>query len=451
MKKTLLISLNTFTTPYPVFPLALSYLHGFLADNLTEHEFVLWDPLVHKTPIEEIVKQQKPDYLILSIRNIDNTSSVNQLNFVSQYREFINKLRTVTDAVVIVGGSGFSIFPTPLFDSLSPDFGVAGEGEIPLKNLIQALDSGGSYKNIPGVIYRKKQEIIHNKNSSFIGYQQYAFHDDLIKYYWQESGMLNLQTKRGCAFDCIYCTYPTIDGGARTHSVSTVMETITKLYKQYGITYLFFTDSVFNMFPAFNREFAEALIKADMPNLKWGAYFSPKNITKEELILYKKAGLEHIEFGTESLSDTVLAAYNKPFGFDDIAAVSHLCRELEIHHSHFLILGGYGETDATLLETFKNAEKLEKTLFFPYVGMRIYPYTPLRKYAVAEGVIAEDDTLLENRFYLQKGVDLSLERLRTLAKDSPSRWIFPDENDAETISRMRKKQFKGPLWEYLIR
>ncbi|MCK5809367.1 radical SAM protein [bacterium] len=450
-KTTLLISLNKLTVPYPVFPLALVYLHGFLKEKLPSHDIILWDPLVHTATIEEIILQHNPDYIALSIRNIDNTSSLNELNFIGQYRDFIDNLRYLTKATLIVGGSGFSIFPLPLFEFLSPDFGIAGEGEVPLQTLLKTLDARGDYTSIPGVVYRSKGAVIHHQNHSFLNYQRYSFHPDFIEYYWQHSGMLNLQTKRGCAFDCIYCTYPVIDGDARAHQVAELVETVATLYRKYGITYIFFTDSVFNMFPAFNRAFAEALIAENLPKFRWGGYFSPKNLSKEELSLYKKAGLEHIEFGTESLSDTVLKAYNKPFLFEDVKMVSQFCIELDIHYSHFLILGGYGETNETIEETFENAKLLKNTVFFPYVGMRIYPHTHLKEYAIAEGVISKDDTLLENRFYLQKGVDLSLERLGALAAKSQSRWIFPDENDAETIEKMRKKQFKGPLWEYLIR
>ncbi len=85
----------------------------------------------------------------------------------------------------------------------------------------------------------------------------------------------------------------------------------------------------------------------------------------------------HIEFGTDSLSDTTLKNYGKPFTVADILEASKICNRLKIHCAHFLILGGYGETEDTLNETFENSKKIERTVFFPFVGMRIYPGTKL--------------------------------------------------------------------------
>ena len=36
---------------------------------------------------------------------------------------------------------------------------------------------------------------------------------------------------------------------------------------------------------------------------------------------------------------------------------------------HFLLLGGYGETDDTLQETFSRSATLGPTVFFPFIGM----------------------------------------------------------------------------------
>ena len=49
-----------------------------------------------------------------------------------------------------------------------------------------------------------------------------------------------------------------------------------------------------------------------------GAYFTPYNLTYQDLELYQKAGLKHIEWGTDSLSDIQLENYNKSFRFSDI-------------------------------------------------------------------------------------------------------------------------------------
>lgn len=136
--------------------------------------------------------------------------------------------------------------------------------------------------------------------------------------------MLNIQTKRGCPYDCVYCTYPLIDGCViRTLDPAKIVDDILRLRRQKGIDYLFFTDSVFNICPEYNQRLAEELIRREA-KIRWGAYFAPSHLTREMLALYRRSGLTHIEFGTESFDDQVLEAYGKRFTFEDVLNSSEM-------------------------------------------------------------------------------------------------------------------------------
>ncbi len=82
---------------------------------------------------------------------------------------------------------------------------------------------------------------------------------------------------------------------------------------------------MFNIKNKFNRQLAEKIIQSGI-KLQWGAYFTPADLTKEDLQLYKRSGLTHVEFGTESFCDEQLANYGKRFSFDDVLKVSDNCR-----------------------------------------------------------------------------------------------------------------------------
>jgi radical SAM superfamily enzyme YgiQ (UPF0313 family) len=270
---------------------------------------------------------------------------------------------------------------------------------------------------------------------------------DLVDYYWSKSGMLNIQTKRGCPHDCIYCSYPVIEGKKiRTLNADLVVETLKDLYFNRGITYVFFTDSVFNISNEYNRLLANKIIDSGV-KVSWGAYFSPSNLTRVELTLFKKAGLTHIEFGTESFSDQQLKNYCKHFTFQEVLEISQICSDLGIFFAHFLILGGYGETEKSLDETFENSKKIPLTVFFPYIGMRIYPHTRLFDIAIAEGRIKSINDLLDPVYYLSEAVNPNTLKERALA--TGKKWIFPDFEDAGMIEKFRMRNIRGPLWEYL--
>jgi radical SAM superfamily enzyme YgiQ (UPF0313 family) len=191
---------------------------------------------------------------------------------------------------------------------------------------------------------------------------------------------------------------------------------------------------------------AEKILKRGL-KIKWGAYFSPHRMDKQTLQLYADAGLTHIEFGTESLSDTTLKNYGKHFTVQEVVDVSDLCNELSIYFSHFLILCGYGETEETINEGFENSKRFNNTVFFPYIGMRIYPGTRLQEYAIKEGVIRVDDDLLEPVYYLAQRINY--ETLKERADKTGRRFVFPDEDVITVMNKMRDHKRKGMLWHHL--
>lgn len=158
----------------------------------------------------------------------------------------------------------------------------------------------------------------------------------------------------------------------RTLDAAKIVDDIIRLKRSMGVDYLFFTDSVFNICPGFNARLAEELIRREA-GIRWGAYFTPLGLGREELELYRRSGLTHIEFGTESFDDATLEAYGKRFTFDDVLRASEAALAANVYYAHFLILGGVGETMQSVRRGIARARHIRHSVIFPYVGMRIYP------------------------------------------------------------------------------
>ena len=449
MKTILLISANRHCVPYPVYPLGVSYLRGYLERTLSDFNVEVFDcNLGSNHDLGVLIKRLNPSYIGISLRNVDGANSLDRSSFISGYKEIVDTVRASSSNPIIIGGAGFSIYPQAIFDELKPNYGIVGEGEESLRQIIMALEVGDDPSAIEGVVCYKDRQFICNGHTKYLKSLSVSFEQSLTNFYWQKSGMLNIQTKRGCPYSCIYCSYPLIDGRiVRTLDTDLIVDNIARLNKDEGISYLFFTDSVFNISNDYNAELAEKLIKSGL-RIRWGAYFSPSNLTDEMLGLYRASGLTHVEFGTESFSDTQLKNYGKRFTFSDVLESSELCLKHNIYYAHFLILGGYGETDATIRETIENSKRMSYSVYFPYMGMRIYPRTKLQQLAIAKGVISAEDDLLNPTYYLEDGFDI--EKVKKMAMDTGKAWIFPDDpiNDGMEFIRTKKNK-KGVLWEYL--
>jgi len=447
-KKILLVSANIFVVPYPVYPLGISYIATYLKPKMPDCEIMVFDfNMDNQEEFIKLLHEFQPDHIGVSMRNVDDVNSYFKQSFIPGYQEIVDISRKHSKAYITIGGAGFSIYPDVFFDLMKPDFAIIGEGEESYRQLIAKLDANEEIDNIEGLLFMKDGKLFKNDKRLYLNDLELNLDDDLIEFYWQNSGMLNIQTKRGCPYSCIFCSYPIIDGRkVRTLNPDKIVDSISKLYQEKGIDYYFFTDSIFNIHNKFNVQLAEKLIESKV-KIKWGAYFSPYNLDWEFLSLLRKSGLEHIEFGTDSISEAQLKNYKKMFKVDDVLRVSDMCNKLDIYFAHFLILGGYGETDETIDETYENSKKIENSVFFPFVGMRIYPGTTLQNIAISEGVISADDDLLYPKFYLSK--NFNIDTLKERAKATGKRWVFPDEDLTDGIIKFRKKNKKGPLWEYL--
>lgn len=448
-KKILLISANTYTIPYPVYPLGVSYLKTHLKRVLPEFELAVYDLNSGDTvKLIQMLRSEELKYVGVSLRNIDDNNLYAKNSFVAGYREIISCIRLHSSVPVFIGGAGFSIFPEILLRELGADYGIKGEGESTLPLLIQKLESGEQVEEIEGLVYRDQTGNIKvNERKHYEHSLALTFEEAWLDYYWDRSGMLNIQTKRGCPYRCIYCSYPVIEGRQiRTLNPEEIVASLKSLYFEKHINYVFFTDSVFNIDRTYNEELANRIIESGV-KVNWGAYFSPRGLRREDLLLYKKAGLTHVEFGTESFSDQQLVNYRKGFTWQDVLETSRFCDELGIFYAHFLILAGYGETEESLEETFLHSARLTNTVIFPYIGMRVYPETELFEIAVREGKVRNKEELLNPVYYVSEKVDITTIEQRALA--TGAKWIFPGQESEELMARFRAKKRRGPLWEYL--
>jgi radical SAM superfamily enzyme YgiQ (UPF0313 family) len=448
--KVLLVSANHWQAPYPVYPLGLDYVAGALEPD---HRVRVADinALGGAAELAAAAADFGPDLVGLSLRNIDSTDASDPRGLLDECRQLAAELRRVSDAPLVVGGSGFTIFPEVLMELLGADFGIAGEGER-LAGLAAALERGRDPGGLPGVVVPGRPCTLPPPLAAEPR-RRIAPEGAALDFYLRRGGMLNLQTKRGCPFRCIYCTYPRIEGRClRPFAPATVAREARELQER-GARFLFVTDSAFNADPHHSLEVAAAMAREGL-TIPWGAFFAPTAPPPGYYRQLARAGLTHVEFGSEALADPVLAAYGKPFRVEDVRAAHAAALESGLQVAHYLLLGGPGETAATLAETLSNIDKLERTVVFFFCGMRVYPHTALVAQASASGQIPRSGNLLDPVFF--RPPDLApadiIRRVEAVAAGRVN-WVIGGGGDhmARILGRLHARGHSGPLWELLIR
>jgi len=448
----LLISINRYTMPAAVFPLGLAYLNAAL--RRAGHDTRWLDCHADSRPLSAVLAEYRPDFVGVSIRNIDDVSIRKRETFYDGLDAMIETVREVNPCPVVLGGSGYSIFPERLLQLTGADYGIQGEGEESFPALISALANGRDVTNIPGLVYRRGREIVVNARQLLrgaIGLEAADRPPRLVSRYLQRGGMMNLQTQRGCIHACCYCAYPVIEGPAhRRRPPDLIAHELAQLEAQ-GVKYVFIVDSVFNSSPRHVMETGEAILARKL-NLRWGCFLRPQGLTPSLMDLMVRAGLAHIEFGSDSFCDSVLEAYGKRLTFDDIRRSSELARQHGVDFCHFLICGGPGETRETLDSSFENSQSLGGAVVLAVVGMRIFPGTALHRRLLRAGEMTDGADLLTPTYYVAPGLteEEIFARLRQFSARSPN-WIIGDPTPDYTrlVERLRGRGVAGPLWSYL--
>ncbi len=448
--KVLLVSANTLMEPYPVYPMGLDYVAAAIGRR-HEVKIVDMNVLERKEMLVEVIDDFRPDIIGISLRNVDNTDTSDPRGFIGIYRDLVELIRMHSDASIVLGGSGFTIFPGEIMAALDADYGVIGEGER-MALLLDAIEKRRDVAGMPGIVSRKSQPVTAGPwpqkfSRIFPQNTQHA------EFYIKKGGMLNLQTKRGCNQKCIYCTYPHIEGARQRLIDPKAVADAARRLEEAGARYFFVTDSTFNSDVRHTLEIARAFVKAGV-SIPWGAFFMPMKPPEGYYRALAEAGLSHVEFGTESLSNRMLTTYRKPYRVSDVFKAHQAAVDQGLHVAHYFLLGGPGENPETLNHTLSRIETIKKAVFFFFCGMRIYPHTKLYDMAISEGQLSSDQDILEPVFYHSSSIraDAIIDRVKAQAAGRIN-WIVGAGGDktAAIVSRLHARGHTGPLWEYLIR
>lgn len=454
----LLISANQEKIPYPVAPLGLLYVaHALKRAGFDISMLDLCFSNNAHDDVKKVIKQKNPDFIGVSIRNVDNLTFPQSISYLPAIREIIKTIKNHADVPIVLGGSAFSLFPKEILSFMDCKWGVVGEGEETLVKLLKRFSSGGkNLKTISNLVWRQGNRVYSNQvrclYSSFDFVLDYSLINNSL--YAKFSGMANVQTKRGCKFKCAYCTYPLIEGKSyRLRSPEIIAEEIVLLQKKYKVPHIFFVDDVFTHPAKHASLVCEALLKKNA-KVSWSCFASPYAISKKLLVLMKKAGCTHVEFGSDALSDRVLAKMRKPFTVKDVLRASKLCKEIGIKCAHYIIFGAPGENNASLKEAFETIHKLQGDAIIAMIGIRIYPKTELERISISEGIISKRTDLLLPHFYLSKGLPVNklLEQVGRFARENPY-CIVPGleiRSSEKMYTVLRKHYRQGPLWGYLV-
>ena len=402
----LLISANTERINLTTLPYGLALVAA--AVRAAGHEVVMLDLLREEHPriaIARAVQALQPNVIGISVRNIDDQCMERPRFLLEQVTGVVAACRAYSQAPLVLGGAGYSIFPTAALVYLGADFGVCGEGEVVFPALLSRLERGDDPTDLPGVYSSARRGAVRRTFAPNLDAlpspkeDQWPTVDPADPDVW-----VPVQSRRGCPLECSYCSTASIEGRTiRARAPMLVVAEIARL-AQAGFRRVYFVDNTFNRPPAYALELCRWLAARRL-EIAWRCILYPHDVSEELVRAMAQAGCVEVGLGFESGSAPILQAMQKRFLPEEVREISNRLAAHGIRRMGFLLLGGPGETQGSVEESLTFADSLHLDQLKITVGIRIYPDTPLAQTAIQEGVLAPEDDLLFPRFYLTPGLE----------------------------------------------
>ena len=87
---------------------------------------------------------ERPVLVAITVRNVDDSYFASRDFCLEDTKRIVRVVKKNTDSPAVLGGVGFSLFPLAAAKHCGAEFGIQGEGEIPLSRLASRISKGES-------------------------------------------------------------------------------------------------------------------------------------------------------------------------------------------------------------------------------------------------------------------------------------------------------------------
>jgi radical SAM superfamily enzyme YgiQ (UPF0313 family) len=393
----------------PIAPIAVDYLSTALERQGIGVRVLdlAWSRAVERDVREAL--RERPALVGLTLRNLDDASAASRVSFLPGHREVAAAVRRHTDAPLVLGGVGFSIAPAAALAALGADLGVRGEGE----DALALLARGRAPGSIPGLVWRDGERLRENPprpvDLGSLATPRRTFVDN--GRYLREGAQVGFETSRGCPMPCRYCADPLAKGGTlRRRAPESVADEVSELHAA-GVDVLHTCDAELNVDPAHAEAVASAIAARGLGGrVRWYAYCVPSGFTPRLASALRAAGCVGVNFGVDHVDEALLARLGRAHRLADVESARAACRRAGLRVMLDLLLGGPGETRATIARAIEVMRALDPDAVGVTLGLRLYRGTPLADELAPpggparSGVRAEDGELLGPAFFVDEAL-----------------------------------------------
>ncbi len=370
-------------TPYP--PLGTLYAASYLREG--GYKVGLYDTNLLDGPsgIQSYLELHQPKMVVLYDDGFNYLTKMCLTTMREAAFEMIKIAKDLQCTVVVCSSDATDHYEKYL--EAGGDYVIQGEGEITLKELVDAINAEGYIEHIQGIVYKKNDEIIVNPKRAVIRdldefpLPAWDLVDiDSYREVWESGGKeftLNLVTTRGCPYKCNWCAKPIYGNRYNSHSPEYIVKHIQYLKTHFNVSRFWMCDDIFGLKPNWVQQFNKELKREDL-SISYYIQSRVDLLLKDDTIdaLYE-SGLEEVWVGAESGSQKILDAMDKGTTVAQIYKATQLLKEKKIRVAFFIQFGYLGETKEDIAKTITMIKELLPdnlgiSVSYPLPGTKFY-------------------------------------------------------------------------------
>lgn len=282
--------------------------------------------------------------------------------------ETAHHLRQALPLVKLIYGGVYPSYTAHAIMQANPavDVIVHGEGEATVVELAAALTKpAATLAQVKGITWRNQGQIVTNPVRLPIanldefrpGWELVDWEAYKLFGFGRAAGM---QFSRGCTLRCTYCGQWSFWRRWRHRSPQNFVDELEKLVRDYGVRIVWLADENFAADREMARQTLEAIVDRQL-GLSINLNMTAADVVRDAdlLPLYKRAGVDNIVMGVESLDDSTVEKVHKNNPFAVSKQAVRLLRQQGIVSLVNIIYGLEDETLTTLRKTYQRVFELD--------------------------------------------------------------------------------------------
>lgn len=385
------------------FPLSYAYLAGYLKEKRID-VVILFRNMGEKKLVKKIMSL-KP--ILVGFGNLYPE--------LEEIKNIIYKLNKAgRDFPIVIGGQMFSPIPDFALRLTGADFGVIGEGEIILYQLVKALQNNTDTSKIGGLAVRNKETIIIKEGGKYIWdlsklpkipYELFNAEEwlNIGRWFTQHrpeqphwrfnDKVINVHGGRGCPFKCNFCYH---HNKPRYRDIDDMMDEAEKALEKFNANMLYFSDDLVIATPQRVKELIGRIKILKRPiSYSISTRFDILERLDDTLLKeLKETGCRIMGLGVESGSDRILKIIGKNVTAKTILKGLKRLKKVGILPTVSIMVGQYTETRENVMKSFelmKRSVRVNPLIAYAFTITTPFPGSILYDLIFAKKLLKNDE------------------------------------------------------------